>query len=192
MCTENWPAELSLVSLQVGQTLSGKFLSTLTGTWGARWSHVQHVQLLMLVTVCLGAVIICLHTLATSRFPPVHTQELDEKLLARQLQQADPKKAQKLGVVPESSSGEGKHATEGKKARTKLPLQEVVTFLLRSPHIQCLAVMALSQGLSTNLIDLAWKNHLHRLHPSPATYAVRRTSSAHSCHITSAPPDPLL
>ena len=46
-------------------------------------------------------------------------------------------------------------------------------FLARSPQIRCLAVMALAQGLSTNLIEVVWKNHLHMLHPSPAAYSVR-------------------
>jgi AAA family ATP:ADP antiporter len=46
-------------------------------------------------------------------------------------------------------------------------------FLTKSPQIQCLAVMALAQGLSTNLIEIAWKSHLHMLHPSPAAYSVR-------------------
>ena len=36
--------------------------------------------------------------------------------------------------------------------------------------------MALAQGLSSNLIEIAWKSHLHKLHPSPAAYSVRRGS----------------
>ena len=36
--------------------------------------------------------------------------------------------------------------------------------------------MALAQGLSTNLIDIAWKSHLHMLHPSPAAYSVSRST----------------
>lgn len=167
----------------MGQTLSGKFLSTLTGAWGARWTHAQQVQLLMGIAVIIGAVIIFLHTLATSMFPPVHTQELDEELLAAQLQQADPGTAQKLSIQQNGATGEAEHPAEEKKVGSKLPLREVVAFLLRSPHIQCLAVMALSQGLSTNLIEIAWKNHLHRLHPSPAAYAV-------SCRTPSQAPAP--
>jgi hypothetical protein len=61
-------------------------------------------------------------------------------------------------------------ATPGKKP--KLSVKEAVVFLTKSPQMQCLAVMALAQGLSTNLIEIAWKNHLHMLHPSPAAYSV--------------------
>lgn len=57
----------------------------------------------------------------------------------------------------------------GKK---KLSIREAVVFLTKSPQIRCLAVMALAQGLSTNLIEIAWKSHLHMLHPSPAAYSV--------------------
>ncbi|EIE27375.1 plastidic ADP/ATP translocase, partial [Coccomyxa subellipsoidea C-169] len=56
----------------------------------------------------------------------------------------------------------------GKK---KLSIREAVVFLTKSPQIRCLAVMALAQGLSTNLIEIAWKSHLHMLHPSPAAYS---------------------
>ena len=45
-------------------------------------------------------------------------------------------------------------------------------YLTQSRQIRCLAVMALAQGLSTNLIEIAWKSHLHMLHPSPAAYSV--------------------
>ena len=54
----------------------------------------------------------------------------------------------------------------------KPSLREAFVFLTKSKQIRCLAVMALAQGLSTNLIDIAWKSHLHMLHPSPAAYSV--------------------
>ncbi len=66
-----------------------------------------------------------------------------------------------------------KAAPAGSKKKAKLSLRDAVVFLTKSPQIQCLAVMALAQGLSTNLIEIAWKSHLHMLHPSPAAYSVR-------------------
>jgi len=65
----------------------------------------------------------------------------------------------------------------GKGVKGKPSLKEAFVFLTQSKQIRCLAVMALAQGLSTNLIDLAWKSHLHMLHPSPAAYSV----SIHPC-----------
>ena len=68
---------------------------------------------------------------------------------------------------------EVKAVAAGGKKKAKLSLHDAVVFLTKSPQIQCLAVMALAQGLSTNLIEIAWKSHLHMLHPSPAAYSVR-------------------
>lgn len=49
--------------------------------------------------------------------------------------------------------------------------REAWHFLKQSPQIRCLALMALAQGITTNLLDLAWKHYLHRLHASPAAYS---------------------
>jgi ATP:ADP antiporter, AAA family len=63
---------------------------------------------------------------------------------------------------------------QGKVGNNKpqMTLKEAISFLAQSLQIRCLAIMALSQGLATSLIELAWKSHLHMLHPSPAAYAV--------------------
>ena len=66
-----------------------------------------------------------------------------------------------------SSSSQKQHG-----GRSKLGFKQAVVFLARSPQIRCLAMMALAQGLTTNLLDVAWKQHLHMLHPSPAAYSV--------------------
>ena len=164
-------------SLQVGQTVSGKFLSMLTGRWGRHLSHVRQVQLLMGIVVTLGFAVMGLHAFVTRSFPQTRSEELDRQLLEQHLQEAAPETAQRLlqgsgeGPSP-GAKGQKSLPARGSAEKPKLSLQEAVVFLARSPHIQCLAVMALSQGLSTNLIEIAWKSHLHMLHPSPAAYAV--------------------
>lgn len=70
----------------------------------------------------------------------------------------------------DSSSSNGASKQQG--GRSKLGFREAVVFLAKSPQIRCLAMMALAQGLTTNLLDVAWKQHLHMLHPSPAAYSV--------------------
>ena len=62
--------------MQVGQTLSGRFLSSMTGLWGSRLSYVRQVQLIMVIVVFCGASIMVLHGLATKLYPSVHTQVL--------------------------------------------------------------------------------------------------------------------
>lgn len=158
------------VILQVGQTVSGKFLSMLTGQWGSHLTYAQQIQLLMGIVVTCGLAIIGLHILATQLFPTVHSAELDQQRLAEQLERTVPQKAKQVLQKPGLNPEEGAHSEP--KRDTKLTLKESVAFLTRSPQIRCLAVMALSQGLSTNLIDIAWKSHLHKLHPSPAAYSV--------------------
>jgi AAA family ATP:ADP antiporter len=60
---------------------------------------------------------------------------------------------------------------KGKGKGTGMGLQAAWDFLRRSPQMRCLAVMALAQGITTNLLELCWKTHLHRLHTTPAAYA---------------------
>nr|BBG40173.1 hypothetical protein [Parachlorella kessleri] len=62
---------------------------------------------------------------------------------------------------------------EARRQRRKkaMSLKDAFSFLKRSPQIRCLAVMALSQGITCNLLDLTFKHHLHKLHTSPAAYS---------------------
>jgi len=53
----------------------------------------------------------------------------------------------------------------------KMTVVEAFRFLIASKQVRCLALMAMSQGIATNLLEVAWKNHLHMLHPSPQAYA---------------------
>lgn len=86
-----------------------------------------------------------------------------------------------------SSNGTGSNSRSKQVAaqssdgdRSKLGFTEAVKYLAKSPQIRCLAMMALAQGVSTNLLDVAWKQHLHMLHPSPAAYSV---SPLQTCHV---------
>ena len=58
---------------------------------------------------------------------------------------------------------------EKKKAKTGL--LDALQFVLRSPEVLCLAIMSVSQGLSSILFQVAWKGQLRILHPSPAEYS---------------------
>ena len=71
-------------------------------------------------------------------------------------------------------AGRGEENTPGAGLDAKpLSLAESLRVLANSQQIRCLGVMALAQGLTTNLVDIVWKTHLHMLHPDPARYAVR-------------------
>ena len=66
-------------------------------------------------------------------------------------------------------------SAQGPPEAGKQSLGDSLRVLAQSQQIRCLGVMALSQGLTTNLVDIVWKTHLHMLHPDPAHYAVGRS-----------------
>ena len=47
----------------------------------------------------------------------------------------------------------------------------LVRLLLRSPELGCLALGAMAMGVSSNLLEVAWKSHVHALYPQPSAYA---------------------
>ena len=53
----------------------------------------------------------------------------------------------------------------------KAGLGNALNFVLRSPQVSCLAVMAVAQGLSSILFQVAWKGQLRILHPTPSGYS---------------------
>ena len=73
-----------------------------------------------------------------------------------------------------SSMGSRMDSTTAVPAAAKpqsMTMADAFAFLKQSPQIRCLAVMALAQGITTNLLELAWKHYLHRLATTPAAYA---------------------
>jgi AAA family ATP:ADP antiporter len=64
-------------------------------------------------------------------------------------------------------------AQMAKRNRTKKKrgLFDALKFVANSPELSCLAVMAISQGISTILFQVAWKTQLRILHPNPTAYA---------------------
>ena len=123
----------------------------------------------MVIILILCTAVLVLHYGITKRFP------------ARRM--VDPPATAKLQFGTESQPAEmATGAAQADSASTnsgqahlddcKPSVAESLSFLARSPQIQCLGVMSLSQGLTTNLLDLAWKTQLHMLHPSPTAYAV--------------------
>ena len=48
---------------------------------------------------------------------------------------------------------------------------ETLRILSGSPQILCLGAMAMAQGLSSNIFQVAWKRQLRLLHPDPTSYS---------------------
>jgi len=66
---------------------------------------------------------------------------------------------------------ETKDGGDGGSAEKKLSLKESAKVLLASPVLQSLAVLALAQGITTNLVEIAWKASIRQQHPDPASYS---------------------
>ncbi|BDA47960.1 ADP,ATP carrier protein 1 [Coccomyxa sp. Obi] len=193
------------IGANIGQTVSGKALSTFSTFASSRLSYATQLQGIMALVVVFSFVVLGLHAYITHRFPSNILPEpdldtipaLEAKPTLRRTSPATQASSQggvhlngaaveleadassRLRAGSEAStSGTAspgaaavKAVAAGGKKKAKLSLRDAVIFLTKSPQIQCLAVMALAQGLSTNLIEIAWKSHLHMLHPSPAAYS---------------------
>ncbi|KAK9809771.1 hypothetical protein WJX73_004591 [Symbiochloris irregularis] len=138
------------IGANVGQTLAGKMLSAFSSSQATKLSQQRQLQGLMGIIIALSCGVLLLHHSICCRFP------------ARTSTPAEPAQpsAGGAGMPGAGEAGEG-----------KIPLQESLRFLAKSHQIQCLGVMSMSQGLTTNLLDMAWKSHLHMLHSTPAAYA---------------------
>ena len=135
----------------------------------------------MLIIVLLCLVVLVLHHGITQRFPTKHPQDTAAEIASSQAVTGSSGERTAGGAV--STGGNASFPRSGSAvsdssekqhlpADHKPSVSESLRFLARSPQIQCLGIMSLSQGLTTNLLDLAWKTHLHMLHPSPAASAV--------------------
>lgn len=71
----------------------------------------------------------------------------------------------------EIAENEARVAAGKEKKNSKTGLLDALQFVLRSPEVLCLAIMSVSQGLSSILFQVAWKGQLRILHPSPAQYS---------------------
>jgi len=178
------------IGANVGQTLSGKLLSLFSSTASRRLSYAQQLQAIMAVVLGFGALVLGLHHHIVHRFDTnVHGSEPPVVVVAPAAAAPPPLPAPSANGAaaggaaavpaprPLPSAEPAPGAGGAPKRKAKLSLREALVFLTNSPQIRCLAVMALAQGLSSNLIEIAWKSHLHMLHPTPAAYSVRPGAS---------------
>ncbi|MEM7402408.1 MAG: Npt1/Npt2 family nucleotide transporter [Myxococcota bacterium] len=72
----------------------------------------------------------------------------------------------------------GKHHVPGftqieqtKVDKPKMSLWESIRFLVHSPYLALIATLVLCYGISTNLVEILWKNQLKLQYPNPQDYA---------------------
>lgn len=83
--------------------------------------------------------------------------------------------AKQRGMMLPAPAGSGRSGSGGEEASTtkdnKPDVLEAFKIIAETPQVACLAICAVSQGLSMNLFEFAWKGHLRMLHPTPTEYS---------------------
>ena len=74
------------------------------------------------------------------------------------------------GLDTSTSSSRRSSSSVEEEGAAAHSLQESFRILASSLEIRCLAVMSLAQGLTTNLMEFAWKSHIKILYPSPGDF----------------------
>ncbi|MEM7495201.1 MAG: Npt1/Npt2 family nucleotide transporter [Myxococcota bacterium] len=59
----------------------------------------------------------------------------------------------------------------GAKTKPKMSLMQSMRFILSSRYLALIAVLVLSYGVGTNLVEILWKNQLKLQYPDPRDYA---------------------
>ena len=133
------------IGANVAQLVAGQTLRHVQAISG-QVTYQGQLQFLTNLTVGVSIFIWAIHHWITDRFT-IPTP-------AKPAATSDEKK----GVGEE---GEESDATLGSSLR----------LILGSPVLQCLAAISLAQGITTNLIEVAWKASIRLLHPDPSSYS---------------------
>ena len=178
------------VGANLAQATSGAITKWVSGTWApavpAEQVWAVKLRFLMTIVMCCGVFIAATHAYIMHR---AHAADGGAGRAA----------AKKAMALAESDRADLKRqnsqrAAEGKKPKKpKTGLFDALRFVLIKPEVFCLAIMSVSQGLSSILFQVAWKGQLRILHPAPQAYSafmgdVQLMSGALTCLLMLAAP----
>ena len=160
------------IGANLGQTVSGRALGVFHRMTDGVLSDTAQVQAMMGAVLACGVTAMVLHAHIVRSSPADRAGDQAGRDAAAAAAASRAVAVEVEGGAPPARSA----STDPDTACVPPPpahpsLRQAFTFLARSPQIRCLAVMALAQGLSANLIEIAWKSQVHLLHPSPAAYS---------------------
>eukprot|EP00873_Tetraselmis_striata_P008538 jgi/Tetstr1/428802/TSEL_018789.t1 len=157
------------VGANIAQVIAGRFLGSLgqttsaLGSVGAQAEFAVQLRFVLGAVAAMGVVVLVVHNY-------VCRAGLDKSVAAIALDKSmDEAAARKSAHTSPQRRKALKALRKAEKAQPSL--RKAVVFLAKSPQIRCLAIMALAQGICTNLMDITWKTHLRLLCPSPTEYA---------------------
>lgn len=185
------------IGANIAQTCAGRSLR-LVGELSSPWlSYSQQIQLTVAICVAMGVAIVGVHTHIVRTFErnpkgsAIDRKRRRERLAARAEANGGRKEVDVEASVPglnycdvqgkHDSDGDGQPRTvrlddgdvssSGAQDTSSMSIVGAWKYLIKSPQIKCLAVMAIAQGLTTRILEVSWKTYLHMMCPSPVEYA---------------------
>ena len=178
------------VGANLAQATSGAITKWVSGTWQPDVAPDQvwavKLRFLMTIVMCCGAMI-----------AGTHAYIMRQKHLADGGAGAEAVRLASEKAVSDSvdlKTLNAERVLAGKKPKKpKTGLFDALNFVMKKPEVFCLAIMSVSQGLSSILFQVAWKGQLRILHPSPQAYSafmgdVQLMSGALTCILMLAAP----
>jgi len=158
------------VGANIAQVIAGQFLNSLGGSGtvaigsvAASTEFAAQLKFVVSAVAAMGVVVLIVHNY-------VCRAGLDKSANDIARIANDPSIDANQALKSVHTSPERRKALKALKKKQP-SLRQAVVFLFKSPQIRCLAIMALAQGICTNLMDITWKTHLRMLCPSPTEYA---------------------
>ncbi len=187
------------IGANIAQTCAGRSLR-LVGELSSPWlSYSQQIQLTVAICVAMGVAIVGVHTHIVRTFErnpkgsAIDRKRRRERLAARGEANGGRKEVDVEASVPglnycdvqgkhdSDGDGDGQPRTvrlddgdvssSGAQDTSSMSIVGAWKYLIKSPQIKCLAVMAIAQGLTTRILEVSWKTYLHMMCPSPVEYA---------------------
>eukprot|EP00223_Ostreococcus_mediterraneus_P001985 CAMPEP_0179724786 /NCGR_PEP_ID=MMETSP0938-20121108/6200_1 /TAXON_ID=548131 ORGANISM="Ostreococcus mediterraneus, Strain clade-D-RCC1107" /NCGR_SAMPLE_ID=MMETSP0938 /ASSEMBLY_ACC=CAM_ASM_000576 /LENGTH=615 /DNA_ID=CAMNT_0021598823 /DNA_START=120 /DNA_END=1964 /DNA_ORIENTATION=+ len=148
------------IGANVAQACSGVFMKFVTTQWHPAGVSAENLwaaklRLFMTVVMLCGFAIMAIHKFICDDAKKDATSPMNEKLREHER------------LVEANAKLDPKDQKKKKKAG----LLSSLAYVFESPEVACLAVMAVAQGLSSIIFQVAWKTQLRILRPDPTSYA---------------------
>lgn len=160
------------IGANIAQTCAGRSLRLISQISHSHLSYTQQVQITVAVCVVMGVLIAFTHTYITRTFVKNPKGSAADRL------RLAASKSKPIKKIDNESSVQGLNYCDisekvpvKEKKKQAMGMISAWKFLIKSPQIRCLAIMALAQGLTNRILEVSWKHYLHVLHPSPVAYA---------------------
>jgi AAA family ATP:ADP antiporter len=189
------------IGANIAQTCAGRSLRLVGELSSPWLSYSQQIQLTVAICVAMGVAIVGVHTHIVRTFErnpkgsAIDRKRRRERLAARAEANGGRKEVDVEASVPglnycdvqgkHDSDGDGDGdgqprtvrlddgdvSSSGAQDTSSMSIVGAWKYLIKSPQIKCLAVMAIAQGLTTRILEVSWKTYLHMMCPSPVEYA---------------------